>query len=244
MMRMRPRYCFLHLVGMMFIVGACSTNTPANRSQSADIPNDQPSIQPSIPTQIVSQPAYPPSASSQDENLPAYPPSTIVRVPEVVLPSPTVTRIPTMVLPLDPALDFAFSLGFGACYTDKLDTFKHTYTKDLIDGSSVTIPLTLTVAEMTTIYQKMAAINFFAYPETYAYNAMGDPRFGIVTPADSYHFIVRNGGQTKTVEWTDNIVPPPTPDAERLQELSQLIVRIIQAHPEVQRLPERKAGCL
>ena len=49
-----------------------------------------------------------------------------------------------------------------------LDTFKGTYTKDMVMDPSITVPLSLSEEEMDRIYQKMVEIDFFNYPDKFS----------------------------------------------------------------------------
>jgi hypothetical protein len=139
--------------------------------------------------------------------------------------------------------DFAFVFEYGMCGTDILDTFENTYTKDMLVEPSVEIPLALTIAEMQAIYKKMAEIDFYSYPSDFQIAAPNDQIVVRVTPAMKYRFTVRNGGQFKVVQWTDDIVASADPEAENLRELARFIAQIVQSHVEVQKLSTPSAVC-
>ncbi|MCJ7621112.1 MAG: hypothetical protein MUP64_12940, partial [Anaerolineae bacterium] len=111
-------------------------------------------------------------------------------------------------------------------------------------GDSVTIPIALTDAQMASIYQKMVEINFFDYPEVFEIPVKEGETRGMVTPAPSYRFTVRSGEATKTVAWTDEIVEPTSPEAEALRELIQLLMQVVESHPDIQGLPPSNILCL
>ena len=154
---------------------------------------------------------------------------------------PTPLRTPP---PAQPQADFAFLFAFGTCSTDVLDTFEQTYTREIDPGESVSIPITLTETQMATIYGKMVEINLFDYPEVFQIPVKEGETIGMVTPAPSYRFTVRLGEVTKTVTWTDEIVEPTSPEADALRELIQLLLQVIESHPEIQRLPQSNILCL
>lgn len=157
---------------------------------------------------------------------------------------PTPTPLPLVEMPPAPAEDFAFTLVFGSCNPDIVDTFQHTYTQKNLDELWATTLLTLTETEMMAIYQKMIEVNFFAYPEQYRpQNADGS--YGGSIPSSRYQFTVQNDGKTTIVEWMDVTpgMPPPNKEAQRLQELGEFIIAIAQAYPEVKQLPERQVFC-
>ncbi|MEZ4619953.1 MAG: hypothetical protein R2867_31235 [Caldilineaceae bacterium] len=53
-----------------------------------------------------------------------------------------------------------------------------------------------------------------------------------------------NAGSRYDVQWLDDIVKPTALEADRLRELAQLIIEIVEQRPEVQQLPTPRAGCL
>lgn len=162
------------------------------------------------------------------------------RSPVQGVPSP----LATPPLPAQPEANFAFLFAFGTCSTDVLDTFEQTYTREINPGDSVTIPIALTDAQMASIYQKMVEINFFDYPEVFEIPVKEGETYGMVTPAPSYRFTVRLGEVTKAVTWADEIVEPTSPEADALRELIQLLLQVIESHPEIQRLPQSNILCL
>lgn len=145
--------------------------------------------------------------------------------------------------PAQPEPDFAFRLTYGSCFSSSLDTFEQTYRTAVGNGESVTIPLTLSEEQTQTIYQKMAAIDFFRYPETFRITYDENEVVGMVTPATDYHITVRNGERMHSVFWRDEISTPTNRDAEQLRELIQIILQVLDTHPDIQNLPELNFGC-
>lgn len=145
--------------------------------------------------------------------------------------------------PAEQQSNFAVRFEYGSCTTDILDTFNDTYTRDMIVEPDVTIPLSVSDSEMATIYQKMVEIGLFNYPEVFAIPTPKRGIVGIVTPATQYRITVRNGDLTKSLSWLDEIIDPKMPEADKLRELFQLIIKIIEEQPDFKKLPERKAGC-
>ena len=149
----------------------------------------------------------------------------------------------TATWPAEPEANFAFRFAYGSCFTDTLDTFEHTYRTVVGNLEPVAIPVTLTDEQMTEIYQKMMAIGFFSYPETFRILFDEDDLVGMVTPASDYRITVRNGEQTHTVFWRDEITDPTTQEAEQLRELFMMIIEMIKSNPDVQNLPPLDVGC-
>jgi hypothetical protein len=203
------------------------------------------------PTTLTSTEAPAPMTIVSPDTRSVYPPPSPLGYPAPAQPSPiighirpTPIHVPLITLPTTPATDFAFSLRFGACGTDIIDTFAHTFTKDMLGSPAITIPVTLSSSDMLAIYQKMAAINLFGYPSRYDTMAYADETHAIRMPAMNYAFTVRNNGHITEIEWADIIVPPPSDEAKRLQELAELITSRVNTYPDIQRLPPPNGGCL
>jgi hypothetical protein len=146
--------------------------------------------------------------------------------------------------PLNPAPNFAFTFEYGSCNRDIIDTFKETFTKDMIVEPAVTIPFILTNDQKNEIYREMVEINLWDYPEHFSIPIPGGAIVGIVTPAMEYRITVRNGELTKTIYWLDEITEPTTPQAEQLRSFFMRMIEMIQNSPEYKQLPELTAGCL
>ena len=146
--------------------------------------------------------------------------------------------------PVQPEPNFGFVLEFGPCSIDKLDTFKGEFTQDRVVEHPITIPMELTDEQMAMIYGKMIEINITGYPEVFQ---VPKPLMGEVVMLSSpynYDLTVENGESKTSIRWTDNIVQPTTPNADRLRELFRLIIQMVQEHPGYQGLPEVKFGCI
>lgn len=147
------------------------------------------------------------------------------------------TRQPASPTPSLPA-DFAFTFASDHCGDrDELDTFAARFTRHIAyNGDTTTVTLTLTISELTRVYQRMVAIAFFDYPATISPTSL--VRVG---PPSVYEFAVRHDGRTKRVHWmTGNLTPTAT--ETQLAGLVAVVEEIIHARPEVQRLP-RGFGC-
>lgn len=141
------------------------------------------------------------------------------------------------------AADFGFRFQFGLCSTNSFDTFKGEFIRDLGHDPrrSVTIPMSLSDAQMRAIYEGMARIRFFNYPSRFT----GAPPGVIVAefgPAMNYRLEVMNASVVHTVSWQDN-TRPATEEARQLRELFSMMVGLIHEHPDVKRLPAVKGGC-
>jgi hypothetical protein len=132
---------------------------------------------------------------------------------------------------------FNFIFRYGVMARNELDTFQGKFTKDMVSEPPITINLRLSGADMEKIYQKMADIGFFDYPDDFAVTTTPGELTHIVTPYSTYYFSVEKDGQTKILNWQDEI---QTPDdkAANLRELIVLIQRMIEANEEYKELPD------
>jgi hypothetical protein len=107
---------------------------------------------------------------------------------------------------------------------------------------STTVPLPLTTDELESVYQKATSIGFFDYPSKFVV-PFWQVR-GYLESGASYELSITNDTTTNSVSWIDDAVTKPNyTRADQLRELTRLIYKIIQSHPEVQQLP-RGALCL
>lgn len=161
---------------------------------------------------------------------PATSPSATTGRPGTVPARQTASPVP------DPPADFAFTFASDHCGDrDELDTFAGRFTRYVPPGNNrsgmTTIALVLTADELASVYRRMVAIGFFAYPD--ALSPTGPVRFA---PFSTYEIAARRDGQTKRVHWmTGN--PTPTVAETQLAGLVGLVEDIIRARPEIQRLP-------
>jgi hypothetical protein len=157
-------------------------------------------------------------------------------IPEATLPVTTVPDTPTIARP-----DFNFIFKYGVTGITALDTYRGTYTKDMVKDPSVTVNLTLTPAEMDSIYQKMVEIDFFKYPDEFSVTVPEGERRAEVTPYSTYYFQVTYGEKTKEVLWHDKLANPDDM-ADKLRGLIKLILNIIESKEEYKQLPTANGG--
>ncbi len=129
----------------------------------------------------------------------------------------------------------------GAKNPNVLDTFKGTFTKDMVNKEPAWTKLDLRQDELDTIYQKMVEIDFFSYPKGFQPKLEGDI-IGMTTPFSVYYLEYQNETGTKIVSWNTQYIAPGDTQYKNLKELAHLIIEIIQAKPEYQALPEPTAG--
>ena len=106
------------------------------------------------------------------------------------------------------------------------------------------VPLRLTSAQLSEIYQEMVEIDLWDYPEVFSIPIPENETVVFITPAMEYRISLRNGESTKTISWIDEITEPTTLEAEKLRALFSKIIVLIHNNSEYQRLPEPEAMCL
>ena len=138
-----------------------------------------------------------------------------------------------------PNFGFVFSFGVGA--KNVLNTHDSTFTKDMVVGPSVTCHLTLTAAELDTVYWKMREIDFFRYPLNWV--PPERPGGSHVSPHSSWVLTVRTGRRTHEVrEAGDSRTDDPA--AARLHSLFLLIERMVMRKSEYKALPRPRGAYL
>jgi len=145
------------------------------------------------------------------------------------------------------ASDFGFRFEFAPCrplVTERLDTFNGVFTANLggQPAQTATAPMSLTDAQMSTIYRTMENIAFFDYPSTFTGVPAGAREAWTKSPALTYHLEVRKGGAVHAVSWEDAYTPQ-TPEAGQLRDLLLMVRGSIHEHPEFKRLPRPAVGC-
>lgn len=138
---------------------------------------------------------------------------------------------------------FNFIFKYGIEAGNELDTFKRTYTKDMVEDPPVKVEMSLSKEEMGRIYQKMLEIKFFDYPEKFSVTVSPGEPVGRVTPNPSYYFKVTSDSKVKELWWDDNITNKDE-KAERLRELVEYIISIIESKREYKELPPSRGGYL
>ena len=158
-------------------------------------------------------------------------------------PSATAPSLPTRVYAPEPEANFGLYLTYGACLAETLDTFQGTFSRSMCPPDPpVTVSFALSAEEMRTIYAEMVKIDIFGYPDQFSVVVPEGAVVCQVTPSESYHLKVRNGGVEKDLYWTDDIVDPTTQEADRLRAFLKMVIEMIHGHPELKLVPE-PSGC-
>ena len=143
--------------------------------------------------------------------------------------------------PSDKESDFNFIFKYGVTARNELNTFRGTYTKDMVADPTITIDLALTEEEFDRIYRKMIEINFFDYPDEFSVSTDPGELISIIRPYSSYYFKVEYESSIKELRWEDEIKNEDK-EADKLRELIKLIKDIIENRAEYKELPEPTSG--
>lgn len=177
-------------------------------------------------------------------------------VPE---PAPTNVRQPptplASVTPVAPQSNFAFVFEWSSCGAYTLNTFDNKLALQTVTSPQfvTTIDFVLSQQELRTIYQNMADVGLFNYPDEFSIQLPDDVIRVYGIPA-RYRFDIRNGAQRKAIHWNDEFgepkdIPwkaedsePSRTQAAKLRELIRLIQQIVESHREFEKLPS-PGGC-
>jgi hypothetical protein len=143
--------------------------------------------------------------------------------------------------PVESNFNLIFRYGVGA--KNELNTFEGTFTRDMVLDPSITVKLSLSQEELDRIYQKMAEIDFFNYPDEFSVTVPAGEPAVIKTPYSTYYFKVEYDSKIKELWWVDEIHNQNT-EADKLRELVSLIINAISATEEFKKLPTPKGGYL
>jgi hypothetical protein len=243
--RLIARYWLVRTgISVTLLTSGCYATTPV-QPPAAAVSEATPSSQADaygratpLPTPALPIQSTPSPAPVRTREIPT---STVVLVPFRVVPTPLPTRTP----PPQPAPNFAFTFGYGSCAPIKrvLNTFNDTLTQQPPGEEPVTIPFSLSEGDELTIYQKMAAINFFSYPPRFTIPIPENQQMIGADPYPEYSFTARNGDLFVSVQWADSISRPTTTEADNLRELIALLSQTIETHPDFARLPPLSEAC-
>ena len=144
--------------------------------------------------------------------------------------------------------DFAFLACYGVGAENQIDTFKGTFTKDIVSDSkpNPTAELRLTADELDRLYGDLVRMHILEYPSQFPAAEDRDPKDGVmveVTPSLTYLLRIRAAGTEKLISWDDdeNLM---TPRAVALRAWFDELQNIIQSKPEYKAMPPAEAGYL
>ena len=145
--------------------------------------------------------------------------------------------------PDDSTHSFNFILKFGVANKNIINTFNHTFTKDLVMGPDTTISLYLSELELDTIKAEMERIHILDYPKIFTPPWRDNPNVYDMTvfPNSSYYLKIQFGNQIKEVSWDDSN-DSKINIAKKLRGIISKIIKIIVNKEEYKKLPNSRAA--
>ena len=128
--------------------------------------------------------------------------------------------------------NLVFKYGVGA--KNELNTFNHTYTKDMVADESVTTDLKLTDKELKNIYQKIMSLRLLDKNITKNSGNTGQ------TPCSMYYLKIKSDLGQNELSW-NNCYGEVN---DRLQKFTNYLIQIIESKDEYKALPTPKAAYL
>lgn len=151
-------------------------------------------------------------------------------------------------LPKTMPADFAFSGAYGVGAKNQIDTYKGTFTKDIVNPSkpNPTVQLRLTTGELSRLYGDLVSMHILDYPSQFPPPEDRGAKNGTmvhVSPSHSYVLRITAAGAEKVVTWDDdaNLM---TPEAKALRAWFRELESIIQSKPEYKAMPPAEGGYL
>ncbi|MFK3939211.1 hypothetical protein ACI2JA_17050 [Alkalihalobacillus sp. NPDC078783] len=130
--------------------------------------------------------------------------------------------------------DFAFSLKYGVALKNELNTYDHTYIKDLISNGTAETELTFTEEELLQTYDLFKDSNLFELSK-----AIGPL---CKEPYDKYELKMTVNEQEHHLSWNTSCHAEELLEWEKV--MKELHKEIIHKKPEYQQLPEASGGYL
>jgi len=123
---------------------------------------------------------------------------------------------------------------------NELNTYRGTYTKDMVMEGTITARLCLTYEELTEIFDKAVEINFFNYPKKPIPSSDGVKS----SISHMYRHIleISNGTHKNTVQWYSVGLERIDEWHNNIIDLSKFISDIVESKPEYQDLPKLTSG--
>lgn len=151
-------------------------------------------------------------------------------------------------LPKTMPADFGFSAAYGVAAKNQIDTFKGTFTKDIVSPSkpNPTVQLRLTAGELGRLYSELASMHILDYPSQLPPPEDRVAKNGtavVVMPSESYTLRIKAAGVEKVITWDDN-ANLMTSEAKALRTWFRELENIIQSKPEYKAMPPAQGGYL
>jgi hypothetical protein len=136
--------------------------------------------------------------------------------------------------------DFNFRLNFNTYGRNQIDTYKDTFTKDLVLDDTKTIDFYLPVSVKKDIYKMMMDINIMSFPDRLKVDGMA------VTPSCDYKLTVTINGKTKNIVWKEGFFTSMTENLPKenikFLNLVKFISDYIYSTNEYKNMPKANGG--
>lgn len=125
-------------------------------------------------------------------------------------------------------------------FTNEINTFNKTCTKDLVLGGVITMDYWFQLEEQDTIIKVIEEIDFSNLPDTLSYQPEDSISVVIEPDPGIQSLRINYNNQDKTVYWY--IVNSFPSEYERILRITTLLEEILHSDPEYQSLPEPIGG--
>lgn len=136
--------------------------------------------------------------------------------------------------------DFNFCLNFSTYGKNQIDTYKGTFTKDLVLDGIKTIDFHIPVSVKKDIYKMMMDINIISFPDRLKVDGM------FVTPSCDYKLTTTINGRVKNIIWEDGFFTSMTENLPKenvkFLELVKFISDYIYSTEEYKNMPKNNGG--
>lgn len=136
--------------------------------------------------------------------------------------------------------DFNFCLNFNTYGKNQIDTYKGTFTKDLVLDGTKTIDFEIPDHAKKDIYKVMMDIGVMSFPDELKVRGM------VVTPSCDYKLTVTMNGKTKEIIWKEGFFTSMTENLpqENVKFLSlvKFISDYIYSTDEYKNMPKANGG--
>ena len=136
--------------------------------------------------------------------------------------------------------EFNVMMQYGITAKNEINTFRDTYTKDLILNGTITVHFVLPQSDLDRISNKAIEIDFFNYPDVFFLQST-DTIWSGIYPFETFRVRIKSHSTIKTVYWEQRYFATD-PRADKLKELINLVREIVESKPEYQRLPAPSGG--
>jgi hypothetical protein len=129
---------------------------------------------------------------------------------------------------------FEFVLKYGVMYKNELNTNENTFTKDLVMDGVVTTDLTLTGEQKNDIRMLMERMDIESY------RGMNEGK--VMEPSSGFQFDIQWKGKQLLIDWIGGFGDDSK--AVQMQELTQLIIEMVESNEAYKQLPPIQGGYL